>query len=140
MSETGHFSTMKKLWDLKNVFSNLELEGQGIIMGVTSLLLLGPFYSIQTNFLYFFAHNCTSTVLRFSQRSICLFFCSIILSHMLMISFVFIDQVMLHALVVRLRITQNLVITMDFGAANPQRKNVSVVRIILMIQSVMARY
>ena len=51
---------MKKLWDLKNVFSNLELEGQGhgIIMGVTHLLLLGPFYTIQTNFLYFFAHDC----------------------------------------------------------------------------------
>ena len=51
---------MKKLWDLKNVFSNLELEGQGrgIIMGVTGLLLLGPFYSIQTNFMYFFAHDC----------------------------------------------------------------------------------
>ena len=47
---------MKKLWDLKNVFSNLELEGQGpgIIMGVTRLLLLGPFYSMQTNF---FAHD-----------------------------------------------------------------------------------
>ena len=41
---------MKKLWDLKKVFSNLDLEGQGsgIIMGVTRLLLLGPFYTIQT--------------------------------------------------------------------------------------------
>ena len=41
---------MKKLWDLKKVFSNLELEGQGrgIIMGVARLLLLGPFYTIQT--------------------------------------------------------------------------------------------
>ena len=40
----------------------MELEGQGrgIIMGVTRLLLLGPFYSIQTNFLYFFAHDCTT--------------------------------------------------------------------------------
>ena len=27
-------------------------------MGVTRLLLLGPFYSIQTNYLYFFAHDC----------------------------------------------------------------------------------
>ena len=44
----------------KKVFSNLELEGQGrgIIMGVTHLLLLGPFYTIQTNFTYFFAHDC----------------------------------------------------------------------------------
>ena len=52
---------MKKLWDLKKVHSNLELEGQGcgIIMGVTRLLLLGPFYYIQTNFLYFFAHDCS---------------------------------------------------------------------------------
>ena len=43
----------------KKVFINLELYGQGrgIIMGVTRLLLLGPFYYIQTNFLYFFAHN-----------------------------------------------------------------------------------
>ena len=41
---------MKKLWDLKKVFSNLELEGQGrdTIMGVTRLLLLGLFYTIQT--------------------------------------------------------------------------------------------
>ena len=41
---------MKKLWDLKIVFSNLELKGQGrsIIMGVTRLLLLGQFYTIQT--------------------------------------------------------------------------------------------
>ena len=41
---------MKKLWDLKKGFSNLELEGQrhGIIMGVTRLLLLGQFYTIQT--------------------------------------------------------------------------------------------
>ena len=41
---------MKKLWDLKKVFSNLELEGQGhgIIMGGTRLLLLGPFYTILT--------------------------------------------------------------------------------------------
>ena len=52
---------MKKLWDLKKVFSNLELEGQGrgIIMGGTRLLLLGPFYTIQTNFMNFFAHDCT---------------------------------------------------------------------------------
>ena len=41
---------MKKFWDLKKGFSNLELEeqGWGIIMGVTRLLLLGPFYTIQT--------------------------------------------------------------------------------------------
>ena len=41
---------MKKLLDLKKVFNNLELEGQGrgIIMGVTCLLLLGQFYTIQT--------------------------------------------------------------------------------------------
>ena len=41
---------MKKLLDLKKVLSNLEPEGQGrgIIMGVTRLLLLGPFYTIQT--------------------------------------------------------------------------------------------
>ena len=40
---------MKKLWDLKEGFCNLELEGQGrgIIMGVTRLLLLGPFYLVK---------------------------------------------------------------------------------------------
>ena len=45
----------------KSVFNNLELEGQGrgIIMGVTRPLLLGPFYSIQANFPYFFAHDCS---------------------------------------------------------------------------------
>ena len=34
----------------KEVFINLELEGRGrgIIMGVLHLLLLGPFYTIQT--------------------------------------------------------------------------------------------
>ena len=38
--------------NLEKVFSNLEPEGQGggIIMGVTRLLLLGPFYYIQTKF------------------------------------------------------------------------------------------
>ena len=41
---------MKKLRDFKKGFINLELEGQGrgIIMGLTSLLLLGLFYTIQT--------------------------------------------------------------------------------------------
>ena len=41
---------MKKLRDLNKGFSNLELEGHGwgIIMGVTRLLLLGPFYTMQT--------------------------------------------------------------------------------------------
>ena len=41
---------MKKLWDLKKLFSNLEPEGQGrgIIMGMTCLILLGLFYTIQT--------------------------------------------------------------------------------------------
>ena len=41
--------------------SNLEPErqGRGIIMGVTRLLLLGPFYTIQTKFMYFFAHDCS---------------------------------------------------------------------------------
>ena len=35
---------------LKKGFSNLKLEGQGwgIMMGVTRLLLLEPFYTIQT--------------------------------------------------------------------------------------------
>ena len=39
---------MKKSWDLKIVLSNLEAEGQGhgIIIGVTRLLLLWPFYYI----------------------------------------------------------------------------------------------
>ena len=55
---------MKKIWDLKKVFCNLEPEGQGrgIIMRVTCLLLLGPFYTIQTNFMYFFAHDCMSVL------------------------------------------------------------------------------
>ena len=39
---------MKKLLDLRKVLSSLEPVGQGrgIIMGVTRLLLLGPFYYI----------------------------------------------------------------------------------------------
>ena len=38
--------------NLEKAFSNLEQEGQGggISMGVTHLLLLGPFYYIQTKF------------------------------------------------------------------------------------------
>ena len=50
-----------KVLDLKKVFSNLEPEGQGrgIIKGVTRLLLLWPFYTIQINFMYYFAHDCT---------------------------------------------------------------------------------
>jgi hypothetical protein len=45
-AETGHFSIMKKLLDLKMDLSYLELEGQGrgIIMEVTRPLLLGQFY------------------------------------------------------------------------------------------------
>ena len=41
-----------KILDLKKVFSNLETEGQGrgTIMGLTRLLLLGPFYTIQIKF------------------------------------------------------------------------------------------
>ena len=60
-----------KVLDLKKVFSNLEPEGQGrgIIMGVTRLLLLRSFYYIQTNFLYFFAHDCSLFFL-FSDSSI----------------------------------------------------------------------
>ena len=40
----------------KKGFSNLEPEGQGrgIIMGVTRLLLLGPFYTIQMQFYILF--------------------------------------------------------------------------------------
>ena len=54
---------MKKLWDLKKAFGNLELEGQGrgIIMGVTCLLLLGQFYTIQSKFMYYFAHDCKAS-------------------------------------------------------------------------------
>ena len=55
------FFIMKKLWDLKKVFSNLELEGQqfGIIMGVTRLLLLGPFYTLLTKQAKHFEGECT---------------------------------------------------------------------------------
>ena len=38
-------------------------------MGMTRLLLLGPFYTIQTNFMYFFAHDCIANKARF-QHSI----------------------------------------------------------------------
>ena len=49
----------------------MEPEGQehGIIIGVTRLLLLGPFYSIQTNFLYIFAHDCI--MVRAWQLTLC---------------------------------------------------------------------
>ena len=58
----------------------MELEGQGcgIIMEVTHLLLLGPFYNIKTNFMYFFAHNCSFTNLETTNvqaffTKVCLF-------------------------------------------------------------------
>ena len=47
------FPVMKKLRDLKKVSSNLE-PGHC----TSCLLLLGPFYTIQTNLMYFFAHDC----------------------------------------------------------------------------------
>ena len=55
------FPLWTKGFRFKKVFSNLEPEGQGyvIIKGVTSLLLLWPFYTIQINFVYYFAHDCT---------------------------------------------------------------------------------
>ena len=55
---------MKKLWDLKKGFSNLELEGHGwgIIMGVTRLLLLGTFYNIQTKRDQHFDGECISYI------------------------------------------------------------------------------
>ena len=70
---------MKKLWDLKKILSNLEAEGQGhgIIMGVTRLLFLGPFYTIQTNFMYFFAHDCIiirpAGTFQLGQANVCSF-------------------------------------------------------------------
>ena len=58
------FPLWTKGFRFKKGFSNLEPAGKGggIIMGVTRLLLLGPFYTIQTNFMYYFAHNCTLTL------------------------------------------------------------------------------
>ena len=55
--------------NLEKVFSNLEPEGQGggIIMGVTRLLLLGPFYYIQTNFSILF---CTRLYVRKLMQSL----------------------------------------------------------------------
>ena len=48
-AETGHFSIMKKLWDLKKVLSYMELEGhgRGIITEVTRPLLLRLFYYVK---------------------------------------------------------------------------------------------
>ena len=53
---SGHFPIIYFLKILKNDLSNLEPEGQGygIIMGVTRLLLLGLFYTIQMQFYVLF--------------------------------------------------------------------------------------
>ena len=68
------FPLWTKGFRLKKVFSNLELErqGHGIIMGVTCILLLGPFYTIQTKFMYFFAHDgiTTTTTISWNHRII----------------------------------------------------------------------
>ena len=52
---------MKKSWDLKKVLSNLEAEGQGrgFIMGVTRLLLLGPFMYWNQQTSDYSIHHCT---------------------------------------------------------------------------------
>ena len=52
---------MKKLWDLNKVLSNLEAEeqGRGIIMGVTRLLLLGPFMYWNQQTADYSTHHCT---------------------------------------------------------------------------------
>ena len=52
---------MKKLWDLKNVFSNLELEGQGlgIIMGVTPTSPRAILHHTDQFYVLFFAHDCS---------------------------------------------------------------------------------
>ena len=77
---------MKKLWDLKKVFSNLEPEGQGrgIIMEVTRLLPLEPFYTIQTNFMYFFAHDCMiirpAGTFQLGQANVCSFLVNLLKS------------------------------------------------------------
>ena len=54
------FPLWTKGFRFKKVFSNLEPEGQGrgIIKGGTRLFLLGPFYTIHINFMYYFAHDC----------------------------------------------------------------------------------
>ena len=81
-----HFSIMKKLWDLKIAFGNLELEGQwrGIIMGVTRLLLLGQFYTIQSKFMYFFAHDCIiirpAGTFQLGQANVCSFLVNLLKS------------------------------------------------------------
>ena len=56
---------MKKLLDSKKVTKVLEGQGRGIFMGVTRLVPLGPFYYIQTNFLYLFAHDCRGATKKF---------------------------------------------------------------------------
>ena len=58
---SGHFSIINIFFlNLNKGFSNLEPAGQGrgIIMGVTRLLLLGPFYTIQMQFYLLFAVYC----------------------------------------------------------------------------------
>ena len=64
--------------NLEKVFSNLEPEGKGggIIMGVTRLLLLGPFYYIQTSFSILFCtrlytFKVSRTLLKLPQILIC---------------------------------------------------------------------
>ena len=55
-SDLWSFSHYNFFLNLKKDFSNLEPEGQGcgIIMGVTRLLLLGLFYTIQMQFYVLF--------------------------------------------------------------------------------------
>ena len=54
--QSFNFDLRKNFLNLKKGFSNLEPEGQGpgIIMGVTRLLLLGPFYTMQMQFYVLF--------------------------------------------------------------------------------------
>ena len=63
---------MKKLWDLKKVLSNLEVEeqGRGIIMGVTHLLLLGPFMYWNQQTADYSTHHCRGIFLIIKTRVI----------------------------------------------------------------------
>ena len=63
---SGHFSIINQIFNFKKGISNLEPEGQGrgIFMGVTHLLLLGQFYTIQMQFYvyrYMYIDLCTES-------------------------------------------------------------------------------
>ena len=55
--------------------SSVTWSQKSIIKGLTHLLLLEPFYTIETNFMYYFAHDCKQLVQSIDKKKISILTC-----------------------------------------------------------------